>query len=328
LIGKTPDRVFDKTRSLLVDNPGGINVKKTMLLAAALFALAACGGDGGAPQEPGPTIAAAPTMADIAETRMDRAREEFVRPDSSPDLSEPAEGQFIAYSHSLGLAVPKGQVEGLLQAHVALCQAAGAATCIVVSSNVYSQEEDYASGDLSIRATPDWITRFMETVSRDLEKAGGEIIQRSTRAEDLTRQIIDTGARLDAQRTLQKRLLDLLEGRDGDLGDLLQIEREYARVTGDIESIEAQLKTLRLRVAMSSLDINYQTRVAPFSASRENPLGRAFGDFFYNFSTAVASVITAFAVGLPWIALISIFLWIWLKLIWPRLRGRKKTDRT
>lgn len=75
---------------------------------------------------------------------------------------------------------------------------------------------------------------------------------------------------------------------------------------------------------MSTLDINYQTKVPPFSRTRDNPLGEAFGDFFYNLSGAIASVITAFAVGLPWIALIGVFLWIWLKLIWPRLRGNKK----
>ena len=212
----------------------------------------------------------------------------------------------------------------MMAAHVEACRTAGASTCIVINSNIYSQEEDYASGNLSIRATPDWIEAFLGRVDAETETAGGEVTQRSTRAEDLTRQIIDTGARLDAQKTLQGRLLNLLERRDGELGELLQIEREIARVTGDIESIEAQLKTLRLRVSMSSLDINYQTKVPAFSGSRENPLGEAFGDFFYNLSAAIAAVITAFAVGLPWILLLALFLWIWLKLIWPRLRGKKK----
>ncbi len=94
-------------------------------------------------------------------------------------------------------------------------------------------------------------------------------------------------------------------------------------MTGEIESIEAQLKALRLRVSMSSLDISYETKVPAFSGSRSNPLGEALGDFFFDFSAALASVITAFAVGLPWLILIGIFLWIWLKLIWPRIRKRK-----
>ncbi len=301
---------------------------RAVLLGIGVLGLTACGGGGGSDYERSPAPPAAPMMVEDAiqmETGASfKASMDEASPEPSAPTGEPSVEQYIAYSHSLGLTLPKGGVETAMTGHTAACRAAGTATCIVINSNVYSQEEDYASGNLSIRATPDWIETFMGVIETDAEKIGGEITQRSTRAEDLTRQIIDTGARLEAQKTLRGRLLGLLERRDGELGELLQIERELARVTGDIESIEAQLKTLRLRVSMSSLDINYQTKVPAFSGSRENPLGQAFGDFFYNLSGAIAAVITAFAVGLPWILLLGLFLWIWLKLIWPRLRGKNK----
>mgnify|MGYP001801199838 CR=1 FL=1 len=310
---------------------------KPQIWIAALGALglAACGGGGGSDYERSASAPApAPMMADeVAEFDGSRSLKSARGPRGESAPIEPATGeptveQYIAYSHNLGLTLPKGGVDPMMAAHTAACRAAGTNTCIVINSNVYSQDEDYASGNLSIRATPDWIETFMSGVEADTESAGGEITQRSTNAEDLTRQIIDTGARLDAQHTLQGRLLGLLERRDGELGELLQIERELARVTGDIESIEAQLKTLRLRVSMSSLTIGYQTKVPAFSGSRENPLGEAFGDFFYNLSAAIAAVITAFAVGLPWIILIGLFLWIWMKLIWPRIRGRKAKPKS
>lgn len=307
---------------------------RTILISAGMLSLAACGGGGGDDyaRSAAPPPPPSPVMAEEAMEFDGRASLKMatagqggaVEPAPQPNTGEPAAEQYIAYSHNLGLTLPKGGVEPMMAAHTAACRAAGPATCIVINSNVYSQEEDYASGNLSIRATPTWIEQFMAGVESDATEAGGEVTQRSTRAEDLTRQIIDTGARLEAQKTLRGRLLQLLERRDGELGELLQIERELARVTGDIESIEAQLKTLRLRVSMSSLDLNYQTKVPAFSGSRENPLGQAFGDFFYNLSGAIAAVITAFAVGLPWVLLLGVFLWIWLKLIWPRLRGRKK----
>ncbi|MEL7108289.1 MAG: DUF4349 domain-containing protein [Pseudomonadota bacterium] len=305
---------------------------RTLLSSACFIGLAACGGTGGdydraaSPPAPAPVMsemAAESAPSRIGNLKMSASRGGQSAPADSGDVEAPTAEQYIAYSHDLGLTLPKGGVEPMMAAHTEACRAAGTTKCIVINSNVYSQEEDYASGNLSIRATPDWIESFLGGVDAETEAAGGEITQRSTRAEDLTRQIVDTGARLDAQKTLQGRLLNLLETRDGELGDLLQIERELARVTGQIESIEAQLKTLRLRVSMSSLDVSYGTKVPAFSGSRENPLGAAFGDFFYNLSAAIASVITAFAVGLPWILLIALFLWIWLKLIWPRLRGKK-----
>jgi hypothetical protein len=270
-------------------------------------------------------------MVEAAETdgyggmRKVAADQAYSEPAPSPDRpeAEPGAAQYIAYSHSLSLRLPKGGVDPMLQRHVSACHEAGTSTCIVISSNVYNSNEDNVSGSVSLRATPDWIETFLDKIDEQAEDADGEISSRSTRAEDLTRSIIDTGSRLDAQRTLQARLEGLLERRDGTLGELLQIERELARVTGEIEAIEAQLKALRLRVSMSSLHLSYQTKVAAFSGSRANPLGEAIGDFFYNLSSAIAAVITAFAIGLPWLLLLGLFVWIWMKLIWPWVRRKR-----
>lgn len=304
--------------------------KRASFAAIAAFSLAACGGGGGGSYESDRMASApVPVSAEVALDSASLGSSKFMseraqsEPRPAPDnTGEPGAEQYIAYSHNLGLTLPKGQVEPLMQTHTSACQAAGPATCIVINSNIYSQDIDYASGNLSIRATPDWIETFMGGVESDANKLGGEITQRSTRAEDLTRQIVDTGARLDAQVTLQSRLQGLLARRDADLGDLLQIERELARVTGEIESIRAVLKTLRLRVSMSSLDLNYQTKSA-VNGARRNPLGDAFGNFFRNMGEAFASVINAFAWGLPWMLLIGALLWIWLRLIWPRIRRKK-----
>ena len=299
---------------------------RDMGLGLAALLLAACGGGSGGDFSDDSRMDGAPSAPMMAQMEKAEFRSEggMTEPTPAPDTNpgEPGAEQYIAYSYNLGLTLPKGQVEPVMLVHTKACHSAGTATCIVINSNVYSQDQDYASGNLSIRATPDWIETFMIEIETDADKAGGEITQRSRRSDDLTRQIIDTGARMEAQVTLQGRLMGLLERRDGDLGDLLQIERELARVTGDIESIRAQLKTLRLRVSMSSLDLNYQTKQA-INGARDNPLGQAFGGFFYNMAAAFASVVTAFAIGLPWMILIGGLLWIWLRLIWPWVRRKR-----
>ena len=122
---------------------------------------------------------------------------------------------------------------------------------------------------------------------------------------------------------MKGRLEDLLATRDGDLGELLQVERELARVTGEIESITSNLKALRLRVSMSEMTVSYSTQRSLVAGGRSNPLASAFGDFFYNMSEALAAVVTFFAVGLPWMFVVAIFLFIWLRLIWPRIRKPK-----
>ena len=237
----------------------------------------------------------------------------------APEVAE----QYIAYSYGLGLRLPVAAVEPVMQSHIAACEAAGTATCIVSNSNLNKQSDDYVAGTLYLRATPAWIETFQAGLDAQIADAKGEITDRNRQSEDLTRMILDTGARLDAQITLQTRLQGLLERRDGDLADLLAVERELARVTGDIESISANLKAMRLRVSLSNLSISYQPKQAAFSTGRSNPLGNAIGDFFYNLSEGLAGVITFFAMFLPWMFLIGLFIFIWLRLIWPWVRKKR-----
>ena len=210
-----------------------------------------------------------------------------------------------------------------MQAHVAACEAAGPRVCIVTNSSVNNQSDEYTTAYLSLRAIPSWIETFQGGLDAEVEAAKGEITARSKQSVDLTRQILDTDARLSAKIILKGRLEDLLATREGDLGELLQVERELARVTGEIESTTSNLKALRLRVSMSDMTINYSTKRSLVSGGRANPLASAFGDFFYNMSEALAAVITFFAVGLPWMFVIAIFLFIWLRGIWPRIRKAK-----
>ncbi len=296
--------------------------------AVLCLGLAACGGGGERSEaSPPPVLAPKAEFQEVA-GRQSLAFDQDAAP-QAPGPTDPVDVdvQYIAYSHSLGLELPARQVDAVMTTHIEACRAAEPDVCLIANSNVNKQSDDYVTGSLFIRATPDWIETFLAGVDDEADAAGGEVTSRNTTAEDLTRLIIDTDARLRAQTTLRDRLETLLETRDGELKDLLDIERELARVTGQIESITSNLKALRLRVSKSSLSISYSTKIAPFSPSRQNPLARAIGDFFYNFSEALAAVITAFAVSLPWLFLIGVLLWIWLRVIWPRLR-RRRSDRS
>jgi len=297
-----------------------MNIKIPAIATAAVL-LAACGGPGNesaerammnAPPAPSPMM-----EQDVA---MDGS---FSKSGGGGGPTEEAAQQYIAYSHSLGLRLPVKSIEPVMQGHVAACNQAGPSVCIVTNSWFNTYSDDEASASLQLRATPDWIETFLEGVDAEAEQANGDVTNRQTTAEDLTVSIIDTDARLNAQQTLQKRLEELLANRDGELGDLLATERELARVNGEIDSLKSSLKTLMLRVQMSQLSVNYETKRNPVSQGALSPIGSAFGDFFYNLASALAAVITAFAIGLPWLILIGAFLWIWLKLIWPRIRRKK-----
>lgn len=262
---------------------------------------------------------------DIAEAEFDgrSVQKAPTDPAAEGSVTDEAGEQYIAYTHALGLRLPAAQIDPVMQGHLAACRAAGTQTCIITNSWLQTPNEDWVSATLNLRATPEWIETFLGGVESEASAAGGEVSSRSTSAEDLTRAILDTDARLQAQITLRDRLQGLLETRNAELGDLLSIERELARVQGQIDSMTSTLKAMRLRVSLSEMNINYETKPKAVSASTFEPLSDAFGGFFRTFFEALAAIVLAFAVGLPWLLLIGLFLFIWLRLIWPRVRRKK-----
>ena len=300
-------------------------MRQALVILFTALMLTACGGPSGGRADYATEPMPAPSMKQSSQelrTRGYDADEEAPAPE--PQSGAPSQ-QFIAYTHALGLSLPKASVEPMFNAHAEACRSAGPSVCLVTNSNLRKQDEDRVYGELYLRATEDWIAAFNAGLDGEVAAARGDITARTSTATNLTTQIIDTDARLQAQVTLRNRLLELLETRDGKLSDFLEIERELARVTGTINSIEANLKALKDRVALSSFTISYQPKISSLAPSQFAPLGDAFGDFFYNLSSAIAAVVTAFAVGLPWMILIGLMIWIWLRLIWPRIRRKKKT---
>ena len=298
-------------------------MRTTFASLAFILTLTACGGGGGSESNSYPS---APPPSPVMTMDQAKGGGELAEFQNVRDLSAPgddAQQQYIAYTHNLGMRLPSDAVEPLMQSHIELCRSAGTAECLVTNSNLNNQSDEHTSGWLRIKASKDWIDEFMQGVDGEADEAGGEIINRQTSAEDLTRLIIDTDARLNAQITLKGRLEDLLATREGELADLLEIERELARVIGQVESITSNLKALQQRVSMQDLTVSYEPKISPIAGQRFNPLSDAFGNFFSNLSSGLAGVINFFALGLPWMFLIGAMLFIWLRMIWPWARKRR-----
>ena len=78
-------------------------------------------------------------------------------------------------------------------------------------------------------------------------------------SDDVTQQSADLDARLANARASEARLADILKNRTGRLSDVLEVEREIARVRGEIEQMEAERKTMDNRIAYATVDIEMST---------------------------------------------------------------------
>lgn len=231
----------------------------------------------------------------------------------------PAPVLYLAYAYQIGLEVPSERLSGLVEAHVQACQSAGPRSCQLVGSNVSGDPESTMNGYVSLRGEPNWLRTFMGGLEAQADAAGGRILAETTNTEDLTRQIVDTEARQRAQTSLRDRLQRLLDSRPGRLADLLEVERELARVQAEIDALQSNLAVMRTRVAMSELTLQYQSSPKPLRGDTFRPLGDALAGFLGIVVAGFAAIITIIAGLLPFaIVLVPI---TWAILRWRRARG-------
>jgi hypothetical protein len=83
----------------------------------------------------------------------------------------------------------------------------------------------------------------------------GRVTQESQAGVEVTRQHQDLTARLKNSRNTEARLNDVLRQRDGKITDVLDVEKESARVRGEIEQMEAERQTLERRVDFATIDL-------------------------------------------------------------------------
>ncbi len=228
----------------------------------------------------------------------------------------------IAYSYVMGLELPAKQVIALRDAHIQLCKSAGPQRCQLLGSSSQMQGEDFVSAQVNLRGEPKWLEGFRTQIAASTEKADGRVLSNSIGSEDLTRQLIDTEAQLRAKTTLRNRLQDLLASRPGKLRDLLEVERELARVQGEIDSMQSSLAVMRARVSMSDLSIAYQSEGVPVSDATASPTLAAFNDFLGIVSSSFAAVIRLVAALLPWLIIGLPLLW-GLRRAWRARKSRR-----
>lgn len=103
----------------------------------------------------------------------------------------------------------------------------------------------------------------------------GRVLNRTVSENDVTTRYIDTEARLKTRLTLRDRLQALLETATS-VEDILNIERELARVQGEIDSMQGQLNYMDRQVAESTLDLTLQISEVTPPEKKPGPLGYVF----------------------------------------------------
>jgi hypothetical protein len=174
-------------------------------------------------------------------------------------------------------------------------------------------------GRWTIRVPVPQFTRFVDQAGQL-----GVADQRETKADDVTEEYVDLGARLKNKQQLESRLLELVAKRGDDIKDVLALEAELARVREEIERMQGRLRSMVDRIALTTIQLTAYERLdyqPPLAATFPDRIRQTFSDSL----TALRQCGEAwvlFVVALsPW--LIAMFLLLGPLVWWARRRSRR-----
>ena len=176
---------------------------------------------------------------------------------------------------------------------------AGSLGGFVASTSAQTGSGEVRSATLELRLPA---ARFDEALSglRPL----GEVESVNVQTQDVGEEYVDITARVTTARQLEDRLVRLLATRTGKLDDVLAVERELARVRGEIERMEGRLRWLRARVEMSTLQVSLHE---PYPVIAPNagpgPLAEALRQAWRNLVALTAAGIASLGFVVPLAAL-------------------------
>lgn len=230
----------------------------------------------------------------------------------APAVQDPIERKVVR-NGTLSVEVPD-----LGKAMDAVRSAAAAAGGYVTNETQGRDEYDVRQGTLTCRVPA---TKLDATVAAF--QGLGRLISVSIQADDITDQYFDMETRLKNQRQLEGRLVALFDRPGNKVTDLLEVEREVARVRGEIENLEGRKRLWDNQIQLSTLAVELR-EPRPVIGSDTGGIGgtlsRAFRSAGQNVVETLAWFIAASGVAVP----AGLLLWLLWRLI-RAIRNRRRT---
>jgi len=160
----------------------------------------------------------------------------------------------------------------------------------------------------------------------------GQVVEDTQGSEDVTDQLVDLDARLANARATEQRMADILRNRTGKLSDVLEVEREIARVRLDIERMDAEKANMNRRVSYATITLTVSEErkasieAGPLSLGTRLRIAAADG-IETGFETVFGAVLFVLRSGpvLLLCAAAGAAAWLILRRMFSRLQGSQST---
>lgn len=224
----------------------------------------------------------------------------------------------IELHHNIGIEIPADRLEMLWRQQLEACRPPA---CDVVSASVENQRDELTSAHLSLRIVPAQAGKLIATL-----EGLGRVTRHEMSQTDRTNEVVDYQARLANQKALRDRLRALVAGKVDKVRDLLEVERELARVQGEIDSLEGQIRATLAVTEKINFEINFHTPASIARPGTWSPVRNAWNEAGSTFAGSIAVLLYVLAGGLPWLCVLWLAAWgLWR--LWRMRQARRVAAR-
>jgi uncharacterized coiled-coil protein SlyX len=133
--------------------------------------------------------------------------------------------------------------------------------------------------------------------------------RRHQTAQDVTAEFVDLGAQIANKKRLEERIVELLKNSPGQIKDVIDVERELARVRGEIEQMEGRLRYLTNRTDFTMVSIAAREEhdyVPPAAPSFASEIRQSWSESLHSLREFGQRTVIATVAAFPWIVVVSI----------------------
>lgn len=162
-----------------------------------------------------------------------------------------------------------------------------------------------ASATITLKVPPGNLQQTLDAIG----KVGTEV-SRTEGSNDVTEQVVDVNARINAANASIARLTELLN-HQGTVADLLNVESQLSQRDSDLESLEQQQKSLAAQTKSATITVHLQA-APPVAKATTVKKTHTFGFLrglrggWHAFTKTVSGIATAFGALLPFLIVLAI----------------------
>jgi hypothetical protein len=195
------------------------------------------------------------------------------------------------------------EVESYDKAAEAIARLAETHGGYVADSQAGRAENDRRLGTLTLKVpSPRFAAALAEL------KALGRVEAEQVATQDVTKAYSDLETRLVVKRETAGRLREILKERTAKLSEILEAERELARVTEEIEQMEGERRFYDHQVALSTITAQVHEPRAVVRPGVFTPVTDALRESLGVLATSVAGLVYAAVFLAPWV-LLALLAW-------------------